>query len=296
MARLYSLIAKILFQVGYFKGSFRIQAMLSRYLPLKLNRVKHPLGFSWEVGSRESLNTYLASCEPYTTKIILSQADNLDTFICVGANQGWYPLVVGARNIRTRILAFECNSSTFRELCQNISINKNKCELYQLAIGDYDGGANLYIPNKGNQGMSTIYPIGKQVSDFSTIERIVVSTLDTVLLESRNLGRVLLLMDIEGSEMKALQGAINFLQNYSPIIIIEINPQMLVAADSSVTEVFEYLKNLNYHPYWIDERGQLCRVSTGAQLPHLHTLPPHSGANYLFVKAGESWVSDYVRA
>ena len=293
VSKLYFVIATLFLKFNNFKGSTRILTIFFKYLPIKLGRIKHPLGFSWRVSSRDSLNTYLSSCEPFTTEIVVSLASKLETFICIGANRGWYPLVVGSRNVATRILAFECEPRIFTELTENISMNGNKSELFQFAIGDHDYEANLYMPNNGNGGMSTLYPMQAQLSEASIIESVIVTTLDSYFLEKNGLGRVLLLMDIEGSEMKALKGATLFLQNNNPVLIIEINPEMLEAAGSSCAEIFEYLENEKYESYWIDERGQLCQVLPHAELPHLAILPAHSGANYLFVKSEESWISKY---
>lgn len=294
MNLLYFLAAKIFYSVGYFRGSYRIQTFFSKQLPLVTGRVRHPLGFSWGVSSRDSLSTYLTSCEAFTTKIVLSQAPNVDTFICVGANRGWYPLAFGSKNKNARIYAFECNSSIYRDLSENISKNRNQSRLSKFAIGDHFGDSNLYMPLDGNDGMSTLYPVGKQRVDASFIERVEVTTLDTCLKGVTTLGRVLLLMDIEGSEMKALRGAAQLLRDNSPVLIIEVNPEMLEESGSSAIEIFQFLRDLDYQIYWIDERGRLELVKKDNQPPHVPNLPPHSGANYLFVKSNENWVSLFI--
>lgn len=111
MNLLYFLAAKIFYSVGYFHGSYRVQTFFSKRLPLVTGRVRHPLGFSWGVSSRDSLSTYLTSCEAFTTKIVLSQAPNVDTFICVGANRGWYPLAFGSK---TKMRGFMPLSATLQ--------------------------------------------------------------------------------------------------------------------------------------------------------------------------------------
>ena len=296
MKRLYFLVAKILYAMGYFHGSFRIQMKISNYLPLRLGQVMHPLGFSWMVSSRETLSTYLSSCEAFTTKLVLSQVGKIDFFICVGANRGWYPLVVGANNKEVRIAAFECNSSIYDDLSRNVSENGNQSELYRFAIGDQVTKSDLYMPKNGNEGMSTLHLVGTYNQDASIIERVNVTTLDACLADNfGTFGRVLILMDIEGSEMMALEGASGLLLDCSPILILEINPEMLDAANSSVSELLQYLEGYDYEAYWIDERGCLVRVWKNNQLPHLLVLPPHSGANYLFVKNDENWVDKFVK-
>jgi FkbM family methyltransferase len=263
---------------------------------MKLGRVRHHLGFSWMISSRDALATYLSNCEAFTTKLVLLQADELDSFICVGANRGWYPLVIGAKNMKTRIVAFECNSSIYDELTQNIIENGNQSKLYRSAIGDHVARVDLYMPKNGNEGMSTLYPMGEKKPEASLIERVDLTTLDVCLVDSfPTIGRVLILMDIEGSEMMALKGATRILRDGSPTLILEINHEMLDEAGTPACDLFSYLRELDYEIYWIDEREHLVPVEKDNKLPHLTVLPPHTGANYLFVKSDEIWVNEFIK-
>jgi FkbM family methyltransferase len=288
-------MAKFTLKFGYFKGSYIVHRGVVNFCPLRIHRFDHPNGFSWMISSRETLSTYLSNCESYTTKLVRSRAPALDTFMCVGANRGWYPLNVGQMNSNARIISFECNSAIYKELSQNIFENRNQSELYSFAIGDDNKEANLYMPKFGNEGMSTLYPLGKNNQTASIIERVRVTTLDACFdKELTSLGELLILMDIEGGEMLALKGASRLIRDCSPTLILEINPEMLAKAGSSSHEVFRYLQGFGYESYWIDERERLTKVGSDNQLPHLLVLPPHSGANYLFVKIGADWIKEFV--
>jgi len=282
---IYYLVAKVAFVLGYFHGSFAIQNFLVEALPLRLCRAKHPIGFTWLISSRDSLRTFVSSCEPYTTKFILSNFNNLDTFICVGANRGWYPLLMGTNNRNTRIFAFECNSRIFEELMENTAENNLSVEIVGLAVGEKSSSADLFMPLNGNEGMATLFPIGGQDSDASIVENVNITSLDSYFSHKmKDFGRGLILMDIEGGEMQALKGALRILKEHYPSLILEINPEMLDASGSSAIEVFVFLRKLGYAISWIDERGRLETVEIDNKLPHLGILPPHSGANYLFTK------------
>jgi FkbM family methyltransferase len=235
------------------------------------------------ISSRDAFRTYIQSCEPYTTKLVLSNFQNLDSFICVGANRGWYPLLVGTNNSSTKIYAFECNSRIFDELAENVRENDLNIELAAFAIGEAVSRADLFMPLNGNEGMATLFPVGGARSNASMVESVSVTSLDAYFNQRvGDFGRGLILMDIEGSEMKALNGALGILQEYQPSIILEINPVMLEASGSSATEIFEFLRKLDYEINWIDERGRLEPVGMDNKPPHLRILPPGSGANYLF--------------
>jgi len=95
-----------------FRGSTRVLRVVLALLPLKKLTLKHPLGFLWFLDSRESAATYLSSCEKFTTKIISDLARNLNFVVCVGANRGWYPLLVSELRPTIEIHAYEPNSLT----------------------------------------------------------------------------------------------------------------------------------------------------------------------------------------
>ena len=139
------------------------------------------------------------------------------------------------------------------------------------------------MPMNGNEGMSTLFPVGGGLSRATVVEKVKVTCLDTYFNQKmQDFGRGLILMDIEGSEMNALVGAEIILRECKPSLILEINPEMLQASGSSATEILEFLRRLGYEINWIDERGRLELVGEDNVLPHLRILPPHSGANYLF--------------
>jgi FkbM family methyltransferase len=279
----YQFVAKIFFACGYFPGSFRVHNFLINALPLQLLRAKHPIGFTWLISSRDAFRTYISSCEPYTTKVIIENFKYVDTFVCVGANRGWYPLVVGYKNRDTKVYAFECNSRIFRELAENVRQNSLNIELSQLAVGEKISNAKLFMPLDGNDGMATLFPIGGEQSSASIIENVNITTLDDYFAyNTKNFGQGLILMDIEGSEMKALSGASKLLREHQPSLILEINPDMLQASGSSAAQIFKFLREMGYQIHWIDERGRLESVGEDNVLPHLEVLPTHTGANYLF--------------
>ena len=123
------------------------------------------------------------------------------------------------------------------------------------------------------------------------------TTLDVCLVDKlTKLGLTLILMDVEGSEMLALKRALKLIENCSPDLILEINDELLREAGSSANELLQYLREYDYEVYWIDERGELLGVGKNNELPHIAILPPHTGANYLFVKKNVTWVKKFLRS
>ena len=96
--------------------------------------------------------------------------------------------------------------------------------------------------------------------------------------------------------MLALKGALKWIENCSPDLILEINDELLREAGSSANELLQYLREYDYEVYWIDKRGELLGVGKNNELPHIAILPPHTVANYLFVKKNVMWVKKFLRS
>jgi len=280
-------LAKIMsyafFKLPYVKGSSRVYRMIFNVLPKRNTTLKHILGFRWLVLSGESLWTYIVSCEKYTTKILFNELITARTFICVGANFGWYPLVAASFGTNINIVGFECNSKVRDVFVRNVELNSFDIHVSNFAISDSEGILNLYKPKISNDGMSTLFPKDKSVAEVDFVEEVKTTTLDIYFKNEMNeSGKIVILMDIEGSEMRALKGAIKLFSEEKPVLIAEINPAMLLASGHDYLELFRYLSLLEYESFWIDERGKLVNVKDPINLPHLKLLPVGSGANYLF--------------
>jgi len=273
------------FYLFNFKGSTRVLNLVSKLLPLVPVEAKHPLGILWFLDSRESLSTYLSSCEKFTTRIISDLAKNLSFAVCIGANRGWYPLLVNKLSPHIEIHAYEPNSLTYLILEKNIEINHATVKLHKIGIGLESRVANLFGYTNANDGMATLYPTDQFGNRYKKLEQIEMQSIDS---ESSNWnvpeGLQLLQMDIEGCEYEAILGGSKFLLEYSPIVICEVNPVLLNSSGRRPSELFEYMEQLGYLIYWINESGGLYTQNAKDPCRHLATLPIGSGSNYIFLK------------
>lgn len=289
--KLYALIlyglSKVYLEIK-FRGSTRVFSVIFGIFPLRRITLRHPLGFCWYLDSREALWTYIFSCEKFTTKIITNLADQIELGVCIGANRGWYPLVISKANPAIQLHAFEPNSSTFKLLKDNIERNITPVHLYKMAIGEFSEQKDIYSYPEVNDGMTTLYPTNHYSPRFERIEEVEVGTLDTIFeINDKFIIPTLLQIDVEGGENAVLLGAENFLKVYSPTVICEINPIMLNTAGSSPGQIFKFMSSLGYEIYWIDERGFLRLQEPRESCRHLEWLQPDSGSNYLFIKSSE---------
>jgi hypothetical protein len=67
-------------------------------------------------------------------------------------------------------------------------------------------------------------------------------------------------IDVEGAEMKVLQGAKKVLQQLNPVVLIELLDSRLKPAGSSVGAVYSFFKDMNYVPYNIDHKLNLVEI------------------------------------
>lgn len=262
---------------------------LNSYVPLKLGFLKHKKGFVWKIDGWYSLWTYLTGCEPYTTKLVEEIIGRgTTTFICVGANRGWFPLVVQQVSQNTMQYIFEPNPNTFAVLQENLLRNRTRVKTFDIAISDFVGQSNLFSYSGINDGASTLFPNEATNSLTQMLSLVQTESLDSLfskgqLLEDPN---TLLFLDIEGAEFRALSGSMEFLKRLKPVIILEINCLMLKASGSSAEDLFAMLARLGYQLYWIHEKGHLVKQDPIEAPAHLNELRAQDSTNYIVAPDG----------
>jgi FkbM family methyltransferase len=130
----------------------------------------------------------------------------------VGANVGYYALQF-AHWCRPsgRVLAFEPNPEARVTLERQIAVNRfaDRVEVVPVAVADKSGETTLYVPGTNHQELHGVSRLGAAdphlSNDFRTIT-VPVTSLDD-FCTARELEPDWMLIDIEGFEIAALQGA-----------------------------------------------------------------------------------------
>jgi len=178
--------------------------------------------------------------------------------IDIGANIGYYTLVAARKATRGKIHSFEPTPTSFRALEQNVLLNKLPNVIANPAgISNVNSNEKYYIASPDNSGMSGLMPS----ENFSgQIEIVEIITLDHYS-QKHDLQKIdFIKIDIEGNELKALQGMQQVLTRFKPIIFIELLEEHLHKFDSSIKEVYDFFKLNGYEPYLIEEAGRLKRL------------------------------------
>lgn len=155
--------------------------------------------------------------EQEETKLIEKMLVDVDVFVDVGANIGFYTCMARSKGVHT--VAVEPLTQNLDYLYANLYENSwNDVEVYPLGLAPNPGLANLYGGGTGAsllEGWAGTSPLLRRT--------IALSTLD-IVLDERFIGKKLLIkVDVEGAEYELLQGAISTLSlTPTPIWIMEI--------------------------------------------------------------------------
>jgi FkbM family methyltransferase len=193
--------------------------------------------------------------EPVTTLILQELLRPGDTFFDVGANIGFYSLVLTRSRPQIRVVAFEPNPKVHRLLKENVAVNAfNQITCEPLALSDADGAATLFLSQSDHSA--------SLCSDFEEepagVLEVPALRLDTYMNRLSPLsGRLVLKVDAEGNEAAVLAGALQTLTSIKPDIVVEVAQQGQRPA---------FLAELGYRAYSITDHG-LLETSTWA--PHV---------------------------
>lgn len=157
----------------------------------------------------ESGETYILR---YLKDKLASTTEHM-TIFDVGANIGRYTLLVldvfRGRNVN--VFSFEPSLRTFQELRKNVGENR-KAKLYNFGFSNENARVTLFYDTE-KSGLSSLYNrkldhIGIQMKHKEEVE---VKRIDDFCEENKTDKIDLLKMDVEGHELKALEGANNMI-------------------------------------------------------------------------------------
>ena len=169
-----------------------------------------------------------------------------DTFLDVGANHGSYSLMAAPAVRGGRVLAFEPQPRLASLLRASFGANRFRhASVYEVACADREGEATFYVP----RAMSGIGGLYEGFSGGRDRRRLTVRLrrLDDLLAGETIPGRVVMKLDVEGSELAVLRGAEAFLRDRLPLVLMELNPDSARAAGHTVMDALRFLERLGYN-------------------------------------------------
>ena len=182
-----------------------------------------------------------------------------DVFLDLGANIGYFSLLVANISPSAKVISFEPVAGLFQNLNDNIALNNIKnISTINVAVGEINEEKELFVSYPDNLGMSSFH----QPENFSgKTERVRVVTIDDWFETSGLPGIDIIKLDIEGSELAALKGMNEVLQEQKPVLIVEINPGTLSMFNLKPSDINDHLKQLHFEGFLILENGRLTHLS-----------------------------------
>ena len=192
------------------------------------------------------------SDHPIDPKALVNELEHGDVFVDVGANIGYLSLLASRRVGESgRVFAFEPSHREFSRLLANIQINKaDNLIVYSLAIGENPGFLALEI-EEHHTGLNHLVGISEERSGGHRSRRQLtgVLRLDDALPHHDLTAIQLMKIDVEGAEMRVLQGMPELLGSRKiKRLCIEITPDFLVRFGDSRESLFSYLGSFGYRP------------------------------------------------
>lgn len=186
-------------------------------------------------------NNMIKALKYYTKKNNI--LDNKNIFILdIGGNIGWYPSLLGRYGFT--ILSFEALDKNYYIAKKNVCLlNKDSnAIIITKGLGNEEKNCHYFIQKK-NEGNGMVVCDDKEIlknkwlaNQFVKATEVEITTLSNFIPYLSNKNIALMKLDVEGNELKVLEGGKELITKYHiPFVIIEFSPQ--------------YLKELGSEPY-----------------------------------------------
>lgn len=206
--------------------------------------------------------------EPETVRLFMQIVPSCSTLIDIGANTGIFSVIAGIVNPHCAIYACEPVARICERLKKNLSVNNlTHATVCEIAITDYNGSVDLYIPQGDIPSEASLIP--HAVKNFHTLS-VEAITLDTFADKQQLRCIDIIKIDTEKTEHKILLKAEKVMMKFRPLILCEVLPG---PAEKQLQDI---LTSRRYNCYWIRRSGLEKKISLKAD-------PSERERNYLFV-------------
>ncbi len=162
----------------------------------------------------------------------------------IGANIGVYTFRMAKLVGKTgKVIAFEPMSWAFLKLKKNFELNNfHNITLEKLALTNKQKKENTFFKSSwSTDGVLKDIAQKKELIEFTTLDE---------HLREKGINKVdFIKIDVDGYEYRVLQGAINTLKIFKPIIILELDNYTLRRSGTNIEAVISFLSNLGYKFY-----------------------------------------------
>jgi FkbM family methyltransferase len=196
-----------------------------------------------------------------TIKAIL---EGCNVTLDIGGNIGQMALLFAQQ--AKHVLTFEPIPALVDRLRKQIALNhlEKKIKVFSVALTNFNGKLPLQLPTLENGGNGSTVLGRNGTGEIIEVEA---QTLDNLLSQEHIDSVDLIKIDVEGAELFVLQGMENVLsRNDRPIIILEMNSEMMKLAGYTPAEITSLLAGYGYECFEFVKHG----LSGPLNDPHPH--------------------------
>lgn len=253
-------IARFFRFTPHFRGKKRIGDFIFYYIlsvdnwqePAFFIKMKDGTYLYVDIRSRTHITAFWTGQRDWPViKLLMKNLPDNAVFFDVGANIGYYSLPIAKclSSQKVKVFAFEPVSGNYESLEKGI--NKNNImnvHLQRIALSNQEGEMEIAITEKGKSSNAVM--TFDKINDDISIHK---ETIKTTTLNSLKDGFVercdIVKIDIEGAEIFFMQGGMEFIEKYRPVIYGEFNSFFLNRFGYSFSDVWNLIKPLKYYVY-----------------------------------------------
>jgi len=201
----------------------------------KKNKTSYFLLKKCEFGDYHELNTIRKLSE-----------NNKILFLDCGCNYGFYSFYAASLKKDNFIISIEASKKTSEEFLKNLELNNyNNIDFKNYAVSDFDNSDIEFNESENDWESSQSHSNFKSFST-SNVKSIKIDT----LIKNYNYEHYvpIIKLDIEGSEINAILGGLEFIEKNSPLIIIEISKYIFENKDN-IDHLNNFLFKYDYTMY-----------------------------------------------
>ena len=187
------------------------------------------------------------------------ESDMIENLICfgsekknffdIGANIGWYSIMVAKSNRNVLVHSFEPIPKTYQSLVKNVDLNSlPNISTHNFGFSDKSGEFDFYYYPEGSGNASSANVTGRSDTE---VVKCKVKTLDEYINES-NEQIDFIKCDVEGAELLVFKGGIDAIKNSKPIVFSEILRKWSQKFNYNPNEIFELFYKLGYLSFTIN--------------------------------------------